>query len=114
MEISLKSLSPLNTITSKATVIGLACKSAQVDSNTLKSCTPPDRKILNHSRVGTPGVNEGVFSPICGNTSIFSKWTGNIEPLDTSVDKFVTQEKNLVFSCIEKVGVQSLPEKNRR
>ena len=36
---------------------------------------------------------------------------GNIDPLDTSVDKSVTQERNSDFSCIEKVGVKSLPNK---
>ena len=59
VEISINSLSPPNTNTSKAIVIDLACKSIEVDSNTLKSCTPPDRKIRNHSRIGTPSVNKG-------------------------------------------------------
>ena len=36
VELSINSLSPLNTITSKAIVIGATCNSAQVDSNTLK------------------------------------------------------------------------------
>ena len=97
-------------ITSKAIVIGLACKSAQVGRNTLKSCTLPDRTIQDHSRIGTPGLNEGVFSPIRSNNSSFSKWTGNIEPLETSVDESATQERNSDFSCIEKVGVKSLPD----
>ena len=110
MEISLNSLSLLNTDTSKAILIGLAYKSAGVDRNTL-SCTPPDRTIWNHSRIGTPGVNEGVFSPSRGKISSFAKWTGNIEPLNTSVHGSATQEKNLDFSCIEKVGVKSLPNK---
>ena len=79
VELSLNSLSPLNRNTSKAFVIGLACKSVGIDSNTL-NCTPPDRKTQNHSRIGTPGVNLGVFSTSRGKTSSFAKWTGNIEP----------------------------------
>ena len=61
VELSLKSLSPLNMITSKAVVIVLACKSAEVNRNTLKICTPPDRTIRNHNRISTAGVN-GYFS----------------------------------------------------
>ena len=72
VELSLNSLSLLNTNTPKVIVIGLACKSARVDRNTL-SCTPPDRKIWNHSRIGTSGVNESIFSPSRGNNSSFSK-----------------------------------------
>ena len=108
VELYLNSLSPLNTSRSKAFVIGSACKSMEVNRNTL-NCTLPDRTIQNHSRIGTPGVNEGVFSPIRGKTSIFAKWTGNIEPLDTSVHGSVTQERNSDFSCIEKVGVKRVP-----
>ena len=110
MEISLNSLSPLNTNTSKAFVIGSACKSVGVDRNTL-SCTPPDRTIQNQSKIGTPGVNEGVLGPICGKTSSFSKWMGNIKPSDISVHGSATQEWNSDLSCIGKVGVKSLPDK---
>ena len=111
VDLSVKSLSSLNMIKSKAIMIGLECKIAEVDRNTLKSCTLPDKTIRNHSRIGTPGVNEGVFSPSSGNNSSFSKWTGNIKPLDTSVEGSATQERNSHFSCIEKVGVKILPEK---
>ena len=45
VELSLESLCPLSMITSKAIVIGSARKSAKVDRNTLKSCTPPDKTI---------------------------------------------------------------------
>ena len=79
--------------------------------NIRKSCTADDRTIRNPSRVGNPGVNTGVFSPSCGSNSSFSKWTRNIEPLDTSVDLSATQERNSYLSCFEKVGVKSLPEK---
>ena len=34
-----------------------------------------------------------------------------MEPLDTSVDGYATQERNSDFSCIEKMGVKSLPDK---
>ena len=98
--ISLKSLSLINTITSKVIVIDLSCRSAEVYSNTMKSCTPPDRTIWNHSRVGTPGFNIDFFSPSRGNNSSFAKWTRNIKPLDNSVDGSATQERNSYFLCI--------------
>ena len=110
MELSHNILSPLNTNTLKAIVIGLACKSTEVDRKTL-SCTPHDRTIRNQSRIGTPGVNKGIFSPNRGNISSFAKWTGNIEPLDTSIHGSTTQERNSDFSCIEKVGIKGLPKK---
>ena len=107
MELSINSLSPLITNTSEAFVIGSACKSVGVNWNILK-CTSPDRTIRNHSRIGTPGVNEGVFSPIRDTTSSFSKWKWNIEPSDTSIHGSATQERNSDLSCIEKVGVKSV------
>ena len=63
VELSLNILYPLNTNTLKAFMIGSACKSVGVYRNNL-NCTLPDKTIQNHSRIGTPGVNEGVFSPI--------------------------------------------------
>ena len=90
MELSLNSLSLLNKNTSKVFVIVSEWKSVGVDRNIL-SCTPPDMKIRNHSKIGAPGVNRGVFIPSRGKTSSFSKWTGNIEPLDTSVHGSATQ-----------------------
>ena len=47
-----------------------------------------------------------------GSNSSFTKWSRNIELLDTSVDGSATQERNLDFLCIEKVGVKSLPNKS--
>ena len=111
MYLSLKSLSLLNTITPKAIVTGAACNSAQVDRNTRKTCTPDDRNIWNHIRVGTLEVNEGVFSPSRGRNPSLTKWSRNIKPLDTSVDRYATQERNSDFSCIKKVGVKSLHDK---
>ena len=110
VELSLNSLSPLNTNVSKAFVIGLACKSVRVDRSTL-NCTSPERTLQNHSRIGTLGVNEGVFSPSRGKTSSFAGWMGNIEPSDTSVHGSATQERNSDFSCIEKLGVKVSPTK---
>ena len=104
VELSLNSLSPLNTNASKAFMVGSSCKSVGLNRNAV-NCMSPDRTIRNHSRIGTPVVNEGVFSPIRGKTSSFSKWTGNIEPSDTSVHDSATQERNSDFSCIEKVEV---------
>ena len=89
-------------------MIGSAFKSAGIDRNTL-SCTLPGRTIRNHSRIGTPGVNEGVFSPIRGKIYSFSKWTGDIQTLGTYVHGFATQKMNSDFSFIEKLGVKSLP-----
>ena len=101
MELSLNSLSPLNTNTSKVIVVGSEYKSAEVDRNTL-SCTPPDRTNRNHSRISTPGVNEGIFSPSRSKISSFSEWTRNIEQLDTSVHRSATHERNSDFSSIQK------------
>ena len=86
---------------SKAFVIGLACKRVGVNRNIL-NYTSTDMTIQSHSRIGTPGVNEGVFSPSRNTTSSFAKWTGNIEPSDTFVHGSETQERNLDLSCIEK------------
>ena len=91
-------------------MIGSSCKSVGFESNTL-NCTPTGRTIRNHSRIITLGVNKGVFSPICGKISSFAKWTGNIKPSDTSTHSSATKERNLDFSCIEKLGVKSIPDK---
>ena len=72
VELSLKSLSPLNTITSKVIVIGADCNSAQVDRNIQKICTPDDSHMSYPSRVGTTGFNVGVFSPLRGSNSTVS------------------------------------------
>ena len=86
-------------ISSKDIVTGAACNSAQVDRN-----------IRNPSRVGNPEVNVDVFSPSRSSNSSFTKWLRNIKPLNTSVDGSTTKERNLDSSCIEKVGVKSLPD----
>ena len=89
-------------------MIGSACKIVGVNKDIL-NCTSPNKTIWrNHSRIGTPVVNKGVFSPSRNTTSSFAKWTGNIETSDTSVHGSATQESNLDLSCIEKVGVKSI------
>ena len=109
VELPLNSLYPLNTKTSKAFVIGSACKSLGVNKNIL-NCTSPDSRnfLRNHSRIGTQGVNEGVLSTSRNTTSILRIWTGNIDPSDTSVHGSTTQERNLDLLCIKKVGVKSV------
>ena len=89
VDLSLKSLSLLNTISSEEIVTGAACNTAQVDRN-----------IWNPSRVRTPEVNVDVFSTSHGSNFIFTKWSRNIKPLDTSVDRSATQERNSDISYI--------------
>ena len=108
VELSLNSLYPLNMNTSKEIVIGSACKSVGDDRNTL-SCIPPDRKIRNHIRIGTRGVNQGIFSPCRGKISSFYKWTWNIEPFDTSVHGSETQRKEFEFLMHWKIGSKKSP-----
>ena len=100
VELSLKSLSPLNAMSSKEVVTGAACNIAQVDRNIRKNCKPVDMSISNPSRVGTPEVNIYAFSKIRGSISIFTKWSRNIETLYTSVDGSTTQENNSDLSYI--------------
>ena len=57
----------------------------------------------------TQRVKVKVFSPIRSSKSSFAKWSRNIEPLNTSVDKSATQESNSTSFCIDKIGVKSLP-----
>ena len=63
VELPLNSLSPLNTNQSKAFVIGSQCKSVG-DNRNILNCTSPDSRTiqLNNSWIGTPPVNEGIFS----------------------------------------------------
>ena len=74
------------------------------------SPTTGSKLTLNPSRVGTPGVKVEV-SVQSAVAIIVSPNGQKIEALDTSVDESATQERNSDFSCIEKVGVKSLPEK---
>ena len=64
VDLPLDSLSPLNMNQSKAFVIGLQCNSIGVNRKIL-NCTFPDSRNIrwNNSWIGTPRVNEGVFSP---------------------------------------------------
>ena len=49
----------------------------------------------NHSRIGTPGVNEYVFSPRSDTTLTVLICTGNVKKFDTLVHGSTTQERNL-------------------
>ena len=73
VELSLNNFYPLNPNTSKAIMIGSACKSAKVYRNTLIRSTLHDNHMRNHIMIGTPAVNEGVFRPIRGKISSFAK-----------------------------------------
>ena len=62
--------------------------------------------MVNHSRIGTPGVNTYFFSPRSDTTSNLLSCTGSIEKFDTYVYGYATQERNLELSCIEELGVK--------
>ena len=88
VELPLDNLSPLNTNQSKAFMIGSQCESMGVNRNIL-NCTSPDSRNIrkNNSRIGTPGVNKGIFSLSRDTTknSSLRSYTGSIEPLYTYV-----------------------------
>ena len=98
--LSQESLKPLHTIRSKEIITDAACNSTQVD----RIVWTPSRDI--HM---TPRVNIEVFSPSRCSNSSSAKCSRNIKPLNNSVDKSVAQERNSNCSCIEKIGVKSLP-----
>ena len=62
----------------------------------------------NHSRIGIPGVNKDIFSPIRDTTSNLLSCTDNIDPFDTHVHGSTNQERNLDPSFIEEVVVKSI------
>ena len=62
----------------------------------------------NNSRIGTPGVNNDIFSPRSDTTSNLLSCTGSIEKFNTHVHGSETQERNLESSCIEEVGVKRI------
>ena len=95
-----ESLKTLHTISSKEIVTDAACNSVQVD----RIVRNPIRAIHR-----TSGVNLEVFSPSRVSNSSFAKWSRNIDPLNTYFDGSAAQERNSDFSCIEKMGVKSLP-----
>ena len=101
-------LSLLNTFKSKAFVIGSQDES--VESNRMIICTSIDSKNIrgNNSRIGTPGVNEEVWSPGSDRTSNVLSCTNNIKKFETLVHGSTTQERNLESSCTEEVGVKSI------
>ena len=73
-------------------------------------CTSRDSRKSrgNHSRIGTPGVNEYFFIPRSDTTSTVLSCTDNIEKFDTRVHGSTTQERNLESSCIKEVDVKSV------
>ena len=56
-----------------------------------------------------PRVNVEVFSPSHGSNSSFVKWPRNINPLNTSIDGYLAQERNSTSFCNDKISVKSLP-----
>ena len=92
-------------------MIGLQCKSVGVNRNILNCLSPDSRNIRqNNSRLGTPRVNEGIFSPSHNLKTISSlrNCMGGIELLDTSFHGSTTQERNSSLSWIEKDSVKSV------
>ena len=70
------------------------------------NCTLLDSRNIrqNNSRIGSQGVNKGIFSPSRNTTSSLWSCMGKIKPLENSIQGSATQERNLDLSCIEKVG----------
>ena len=89
----------------------LPLDSLGVNRNIL-NCTLLDSRNIRqkNSWIGNPRVNEGIFSPSCDlkKTSSLQICTGSIDLLDTSINGSTTLERNLKFSCIEKLGVKSI------
>ena len=100
-QLSMTSLSPLNTFQSKAFMIGSQDESVGGNRNII--CTSRDSRnsMGNHSRIRTPGVNKYIFSPRSDTTSNLLSCTGRIEKFDTHVHVSATQERNLESLCIE-------------
>ena len=104
-------LSRLNAFQSKVFVIGSQDKSVEGKRKII--CTSRDSRNIrgNHSSLGTPRVNEEVWSPRRNTTSNLMSCTDNIEKFDIHVHGSITQERNLEALCIEEVGMKSiLPE----
>ena len=93
-------MKPLHVIISKEIITDAACNSAQVDS----IVRTPSRAI--HI---IPRVNVEVFSPIRGSNSSFAKCSRNFDPLNTSIDGSLAQERNLASFFTDKISVKRLP-----
>ena len=89
------SLSPLNTFKSTAFVIGLQDESVEGNSVIIFTSYDNRNSIGNNSRIGTPGVNKDVFSPISNTTSNLLSFTGSIEKFDTCVHGTTNKERNM-------------------
>ena len=102
------SSSPLNMFQSKAFVIGSQHESVGGNRNIIWTLIDRRNSTGNHSRIGNPGVNKDVFCPRSDTDSNLLSCTGSIEKFDNYVHGSTTQERNLVSSCIEEVGVKSI------
>ena len=107
-QLSMESLSPLNTFQSKPSVIGLQYESVGGNRNIICTLIDSRNSMGNHSRIGTPGVNRDIFGPSSNTTSNLLSCTAGIEKFDTHVHGSTTQERNLELLCIEEVGVKSI------
>ena len=105
------SLSPLNTIQSKAFGVGSQYESVGGNRNSICTLSDSRNSMGNHSRIGTPVVNKYFFSPRRDMTSNLLSCTVIIEKFNTDVQGSTTQEMNMVSSCIEEVGVKRIPTK---
>ena len=86
-QLSMTISSPLNTFQSKAFVIGLQDKILGGNRNIICMSLDSINSMVNHSRIGTPGVNTYFFSPRSDMTSNLLSCTGSIEKFDTYVLK---------------------------
>ena len=93
-------MKPLQTISLKDIVTGAARDSTQVE----RIVRNPSRDIPHYPRVSVE-----VFSPSrCSHSSI-AKWARNIEPFNTSIDGYLSQEINSTSFFTEKISVKRLP-----
>ena len=83
---------------SEAFVIGPQDESLESNRNII--CTSRDSRNIrgDHSRIGTPGVNEDVFSSRSNTTSKVLRCTDNVNKFDTLVHGSTTQERYLELS----------------
>ena len=91
--------SRLNTFQSEAFVIGL--QDEYVEGYRKIICRSCDSRNIrgDHSRIGTPGVNEEIWIPRSNTTLNVLICTGNVKKFDTLVHGSKTQERNLESSC---------------
>ena len=91
----------LNSLQSETLVNGPQVESVEITNRII--CAPSDSKKIswNHiSRIDTQGVNEDIWGVIDTTSNVLSG-TDNVEKLDTIVQCYTTQERNLESSRIE-------------